>query len=243
MKKQVIGWKSEHLHREMKIGVYGHFGIILIMFPAFTDECEEPEKNGLMKVLSPMINSGKIKIYTVDTINHDSWLSEMQNGEESSRLHYAFNNFLIDELVPFVHEDCAGPIPMLTMGAHTGAFHAANTFFRRPDLFLGTIAVDGNYDIYHLTNGFFDDNCYFNSPVHYLPNLTDSYWLEFLTKRRHIYILSGSGENEYPHDSERLSNILGDKGITCNTQIWRPEYSRNWKSWNKIFHKIISENL
>ena len=43
---------------------------------------------------------------------------------------------------------------------------------------------------------FFDDNCYFNSPVHYLPNLSDEYWLSFLRSKHHVYLMTGTGENE-----------------------------------------------
>ena len=60
-----------------------------------------------------------------------------------------------------------------TTGASFGAFHAANTLFRRPDLFDGLIGMSGFYDLEpDYLKGYSDDNCYFNNPAWYLRDLS-----------------------------------------------------------------------
>ena len=84
-----------------------------------------------------------------------------------------YNKYVAEEVVPFIKTHCKGKVSIVTAGASLGAFHSPNTFFRRPDLFAGVIAMSGSYDIKAYSDGYYDDNCYFNSPVDYLPNLTD----------------------------------------------------------------------
>lgn len=57
-----------------------------------------------------------------------------------------------------------------------GASHAANNFFIRPELFSGFIALSGRYDIASFFKGYFDDNVYNNSPVHYLVNMDNNHY-------------------------------------------------------------------
>jgi esterase/lipase superfamily enzyme len=86
-------------------------------------------------------------------------------------------------------------------------------FFRRPDLFAGTIAMSGVYDLTTYTKGYYDEDVYFNSPCHYLPNLSDENTLDRLRASGHIHILAGSGDYEDPDASRRLAGILAAKGI------------------------------
>lgn len=235
--------ESGTLQRKFDIGVYGHFGLGLLMFPAFSDNPFEYEENGLINSLEQYITHGKVKIYTLPSINGESWLDNSISHEQRSEMHYHYNTFIIEELLPFVYNDCGGPIPLLTSGCSIGAYHAANTYFRRPDLFIGTIALSGFYDISRITDGFFNENCYFNSPSHYLPNLNDNYWLSFLKSRHHCYFYSGSGENEDPGETEKLASLLQSKEIPHQSDIWGEECGHNYDTWKNMLIKIISTKL
>ena len=75
-------------------------------------------------------------------------------------------------------------------GASFGAFHAANQFFRRPDLFDTLIAMSGFYDLEpDYTDGLRDDDVYFNNPVSYLANMERTDTLDLL---RHEHARSTS---------------------------------------------------
>ena len=78
----------------------------------------------------------------------------------------------------------------LTTGASFGAFHAANTFFRRPDLFGGAIAMSGFYDLgRNYLDGYSDDNVFFNNPAWYLPGVS-GHSLELLRGASRIVIVT-----------------------------------------------------
>ena len=58
------------------------------------------------------------------------------------------------------------------MGASLGAYHAANTLLKHPDVVKRCFALSGVYDMKRFMDGAYDDNFYFNNPVDYLANLS-----------------------------------------------------------------------
>lgn len=234
---------STNLSKNMNLRIYGHYGFALLLFPATTDSSLECEENGLIDAISPYMGKGKFKVFATDSANFDCWLNEESSPEEKSQKHFDFNNYILEEVVPFIFAECGGPVPIITCGAAIGAYHAANTYFRRPDIFYGVIAMSGTFNIEHFTNGFFDSNCYFNSPIHYLPNLNDNYWLSFLKSKHHVYIMSGSGEGEFPENAVHLGEVLDMKEIPHSVNIWGNEFGHDWDTWNKMLPYIMETKL
>ncbi|MCQ7030040.1 alpha/beta hydrolase-fold protein, partial [Escherichia coli] len=67
---------------------------------------------------------------------------------EKARRQALYNRYIEDEVVPYIRTACrTGDLRIATAGASFGAFHAANTLFRRPDLFDAVIAMSGFYDL------------------------------------------------------------------------------------------------
>jgi esterase/lipase superfamily enzyme len=97
-----------------------------------------------------------------------------------------------------------------------------NLFLKRPDLINGVIGLSGVYDLTEYTKGYFDDDVYFNSPQHYMPNLTDHNLLEQIRKGSPVYIFSGSGPHEDPNASRSFASILYSKGI--NYELDMPNF-------------------
>ena len=234
---------SNQLNRDMSVSVYGHYGLSVLYFPAETDSSNEPLESGLISKLEHLIKIGKCKIFCISGIDREIWFGGTAEPKEKSHLHFKYNQFIEDDVIPYIYNQCGGPLPIITAGAAKGAYHAANTYFRRPDIFLGTIALSGFYDLSAYTGEYFDDNCYFNSPTHYLPNLNDNYWLSFLHSRRHIYLASGSGDGENPDATKRLSEILDTKGIRHYLEIRGNESCHNYESWNEMFKFFMEKRL
>ncbi len=243
MQKEYFKWKSEYLNKEIEVASYGHYGTTILMFSSNTPNHKEIEENGFLESIYPMINSGRCRIFTVTNLQDECWLDDSKRSLLKSKRHFEFNKFIEEELVPNIFTECGGPVPIITAGASYGGFIAGNTFFRRPDLFIGTIAVSATFNIEYYSKDYFDENCYFNSPIHYLLNLNDNFWITFLMSRHHIYLASGSGENEFPNNTEQMGALLINKGLRCNTEIWGNEYGHNWDSWSKIFRYFISQKL
>lgn len=233
--------KSEYLGTDIQISSYGHYGLNLLLFR--NQYYNEENGISLIQSLEHQLNIGKIKLFCVNIFDTQSWLNYSIEPYQRSQKHFDFNNFIIQEVVPIIYKESGGAVPIITCGASNGAFHAANTFFRRPDIFLGTIALSGFYDIRHLSGEYFDDNCYFNSPCDYLPNLQDNYWLTYLMSRKHIYLASGNGTNEHPEFTKRLSEILYNKNITHNCEIWGNEWDHSVPTWIRMFKHFLENYL
>jgi esterase/lipase superfamily enzyme len=241
MEKQNLIINSKYLNKAIEIKTFGHYGLNLLLFRntfATDYDCQD-----IVDSIKHNLQIGKCKLFVVDTIDKDSWLNKDIPPQEKSKRHFDYNNFIEEEVLSLIYNESGGAVPIITVGADNGAFHAANTFFRRPDIFLGTIALSGYYNLSYITDNYFDDNCYFNSPVHYLPNLNDNYWLSYLMSRKHIYLLTGSGDGEFPENTSQLSSILYNKGIRHHTEIWGPEWGHNKDTWIAMLKYILEQKL
>jgi esterase/lipase superfamily enzyme len=218
----------------MEIAVYGHWGFALLMFPTAMADFLEYERFSLIGAIAHFIDSGKCKVFSINSINSESWMNRSMHPADRAWRHQQYNDYVVHEVVPFIWDHCRGRVMTITSGASLGAWHAANTLFRRPDLFDGVIAMSGTYDVKIYTDGYYDDNCYFNSPVDYLPNLNDDYYLPLLRQKRHIHIVSGQGAYEGPHHSRRLSEILTSKGIPHELDLWGHDIPHEWWVWHKM---------
>ncbi|MBC8125209.1 MAG: esterase family protein [Candidatus Kapabacteria bacterium] len=239
MRRDITTWWSPNLSKNMEICAYGHYGTAILMFPSAAADYLEYERFYLIDSIAPFIESGKIKVYSINSINSESWLNDRITGRQKAIRHQQYNNYIVEEVVPFIFRDCDGQVPIITSGVSLGALHAANSLFRRPDVFDGTIAMSGIYDLKEYSKGYFDEDCYFNSPTDYLPNLTDQYWLNLLRSKHHIHILTGSGNYEDPGASLAISNILESKGITHDLDVWGRDYTHDWPTWRAMLPQVI----
>jgi esterase/lipase superfamily enzyme len=233
MQREIHKWNSENLQKSMEVAVYGHYGYALLMFPTAGADYLEYERFYLIDSIAEFINSGALKVFSINSINNESWLNKDLDPSERALKHDKYNSYVTDEVIPFIKEHCKGEIPIVTSGASLGAYHAANTFFRRPDLFAGLIAMSGIYDLKYYTDGYFDDTCYFNSPVDYLPNLTDETILSSI-REKNIIIASGRGAYEDPGASKLLSDILHSKNIPHWFDLWGDDMAHDWPTWRKM---------
>jgi esterase/lipase superfamily enzyme len=233
MRREIHKWYSPSLNKDMELVVYGHYGYALLMFPTAAADFLEYERFNLIDTIAEYINRGILKAFSINSINNESWLNRNMHPSHKAIRHQQYNDYVVNEVVPFIHSHCKSLVPLITTGASLGALHAANVFFRRPDIFAGTIAMSGNYDLKSYSRGFFDDNVYFNSPVDYLQNWNDENILNML-RHRSIIIASGQGAYEDPEASRRLSGILNSKGIQHWLDLWGNDQPHDWPTWRKM---------
>jgi esterase/lipase superfamily enzyme len=223
----------------MPISVYGHFGAPLLLLPTAAADFEEYERFKLIDAIAPHINSGKVKIFSINSINRESWFNDYIHVAEKARLNADYDRYISQEVVPFIHHHCRTPgIGVAISGASFGAFHAANTFFKHPDQFTTLIAMSGFYNLKNYFEGYYDENCYFNNPADYLPNLNDEYYLSRLRRNR-LYILTGQGAWEAPQRSKDLSALLNSKGIGHVLDLWGHDIPHDWPTWLKMMQVYI----
>jgi esterase/lipase superfamily enzyme len=157
----------------------------------------------------------------------------MNPGDKVTR-HKQWNDYIFNEVVPFIRSNSSQETLIFTCGASFGALHSMNLFLKRPDIINGVIAMSGVYDLTEYTKGFYNDDVYFNSPMHYMPNLSDHTVLEQIRSSRHIHIFTGSGAYEDPASSGRFARILYEKGINYELDVWGKEWPHDWNTWRAL---------
>ena len=241
MNKEYYAWHSPILGVTMPIVSYGHFGPPLLLFPTAAADCEEYERFHLISAVQHHLDAGRLKIYSIDSINRHSWMNDQLHPAERARRQSLYDSYVYQEVAPFIWDNCKTPgIRIATSGASFGAFHALNTLLKHPDRFQMTIAMSGGYELKTYADGYYDENVYFNNPVDYLPNLNDGYVLDQL---RHctITIATGQGSYEAPHHSQRISDILNSKGIPHYLDMWGYEWPHDWPTWRRMLNVYIDK--
>lgn len=233
--KQIDGWRSPRLGLDMPVVTYGHAGTPLLLFPTAAADFLENERFFLVKAIEDHLLVGKVRLFSIDSINSQAWMDRDVPVREKARRQALYSSYIEEELVPYMRHVCgdrnARP---LTTGASFGAFHAANTFFRRPDLFGGTIAMSGFYDLSrNYLDGYSDDNVFFNNPAWYVPG-AGGHMLELLRGSSRVVIVTGQGPYEAPDRSREFSAVLTQQGIPHWLDIWGQDVKHDWPWWRKM---------
>lgn len=229
------GWRSPRLGLDMPIVSYGWGGTPILLFPTAAADFLENERFFLVKAIEPSIQAGRVRLFSIDSINEHAWMDGNLPVREQARRQALYAAYIEEEVVPYIRTVSRdGGARAITTGASFGAFHAANSFFRRPDLFGGTIAMSGFYDLdTGYLEGYRDENVYFNNPLWYLPGVGGRA-LELLQRESRIVVVTGQGAYEAPDASRRLAEVLAAKGIPHWLDLWGHDVRHDWPSWRQM---------
>ena len=61
-------WYSARLEQEVGIARWGQFGTPVLIFPTAGGDCEEIERFHVIDALSELIEEGRIKVYSCDSV-------------------------------------------------------------------------------------------------------------------------------------------------------------------------------
>jgi esterase/lipase superfamily enzyme len=239
MKRELTSWYSPALDKDMPIATYGDYGFALLLVPTAAADYLEYERFQMIDALAPFINSGKMKVFSVNSINNESWLNNNMEPSHKAIRHNQFNEYIFNEVVPFIRNATSWDTPIYLSGASFGALHSMNLFLKRPDIINGVIAMSGVYDLTEYTKGYWDDQVYFNSPMHYVPNMHDEWTLNNIRKSNHVHILSGEGDYEDPESARRFAGVLYEKGINYELDIWGKDMKHDWPTWRAMLPHYI----
>ena len=239
MERNTTSWYSHRLQKEMPVAVYGYYGIALLLVPTAAADYLEYERFQLIDALQPHIDGGKVKVFSINSINNESWLNNEMDPRHKVIRHMQFNEYVYEEVIPFIRNNTSQDTPVIISGASFGALHSMNLFLKRPDLINGVIAMSGVYDLTEYTKGYYDEDVYFNSPQHYIPNLSDHGILEQIRRSNHIHIFSGSGAYEDPNASRSFASILYNKGINYELDIRGGDYPHDWTTWREVLPEYL----
>lgn len=218
--------------------VYGHYGRPVLVFPSEAGRAWDFENNGMVGAVADLIEAGRIKLFCVDSHDRDSWSNQSLPIEDRARTHEAYERWIIEQVVPFIHWHTGGPQDIITHGCSMGAFHALNFALRRADLFPLAMAFSGNYNPTEWHSwGEPGLSTYFNNPTSYIPNL-DGGHLDWLRDRLSVLLVVGRGAFEVENtnalpSTEAVAGMLQAKGIRCELDIWGEDTPHDWPSWRR----------
>ena len=241
MDKKNWSWNTQRLPEAARVVRWGHFGTPVLLFSTAGGDYEEVERFHLVRVLGDLIDAGRIKVYSVDSIAGKTWLQGTHSPEYCSRVQNLFDAYIYNEVVALIREDCASnEIEVVVAGASIGAFNAVASICRHPDVFKLAVAMSGTFDLSKYLDGKMNQDFYFSSPLHYLPGLEDGSQLQQLRKR-FIVIPTGEGDWEDPSESWRIAHVLGAKGVPNRVDLWGRERHHNWVTWREMLPKYLRE--
>src|SRR3954469_21606596 len=141
-------WYSPRLGHDMGVAVFGHWGPPLLAFPTSHGDEWELQRHGLIDAIADLVDAGRVKVLCVGSNNHESFLDEHARPLHRSWLQRMFDESIRDEVIPYIYDSCrTAGIPIGTMGASLGAYHAMNTLFRYPHVVKRGYGLSGIYDL------------------------------------------------------------------------------------------------
>ena len=239
MEVQYHKFYSPSLNKDMECKVYGHAGRPVLFIPCQDGRFFDFENFHMTEVWSPWIDSGEVMVFSIDTIDSETWSNK--SGDPRWRIcrYEQWIQYITDEMVPFMRNmvnernGWDGYPGILVFGCSLGATHAANLYYRRPDLFDRLLALSGIYTSEYGFDQYMDDLVYANSPVHYLANLApDHPYIDMYNQQKSV-ICVGQGPWEIPDSTWQMKSILESKDIHTWVDFWGYDCAHDWDWWYK----------
>lgn len=237
--KTIETWWSERLETEFRLVRWGNVGRPVLLFPTAGGDAEEVERMGLVGACASLMQEGRVKLYSVDSIAGRAWLDKA-NPIHAAWLQNQFDAAIRWEAVPAIRSDChSETVRVITAGASIGAYNAVEVLTRHPDAFDAAVAMSGTFDLSPWLQDRWVDDFYFSSPLHWLPNVDDGWQLAQL-RERSVVIATGTGDWENPGESWRLANVLGGRGIPNRVDEWEG-WPHDWHTWRAMLPEYLHQ--
>jgi esterase/lipase superfamily enzyme len=238
--KAVERWYSDRMYREISLARWGTFGTPVLVFPTAGGDAEEIERMHLVAACGDLIDAGRVKLYSCDSLAGRAMLTEEGSPEFRAALLNAFHESVRREIIPAIFADCGGELPVIVAGASIGAFNSIAVTCRYPEVFAGAIAMSGTYDLDKHYPAW-SENLYFSSPLQFVPGMGGP-TLDLL-RHRMIILASGSGDWEDVGESWRMAAVLGSQGVPNRVDDWGPQWPHDWHTWRAMLPKYLGEIL
>lgn len=229
-------WRSSWLGREMELLVFGHAGLPVIVFPTSGGRFYQFEDEGMIAAIAGRIDAGQLQFFCVDSVDDESWYNRQVHPRMRIARHMHYEDYVLSEVVPFVRAKNR-EARMVALGCSFGGYHAANIALRHPDIFTGMVSMSGAFDLTGFLDGYYDQDCYFNLPTHYLPNLSDPWFLDRYA--RNTYVLATGWDDHCLAQNQNLDRILNEKGIAHQLYVWNAKNAHDWPTWQKMVQKYL----
>jgi esterase/lipase superfamily enzyme len=227
---------SSQLGREMEVLIFGHGGLPVVVFPTSCGRFYDFEDRGMVAALAGRIDAGELQLFCVDSVDAESWYNRATAPRWRIQRQLRYENYILQEALPLVRQRNSDP-RLLSLGCSFGGYHATNIALRHPDLFSGFVSLSGVFDLTSFLSGYYDPECYYNLPTHYLPNLTDAWFLERFRHNR--YVLATGRDDQCLQQNQNLDRILTALNVPHELHIWDERNSHDWPTWQRMAQQYL----
>ena len=231
-------WYSPALGRDMELKVYGRGGKPVLYIPCQNGRFFDFENFGMTDAWAPFIEAGQATVFSVDTVDAETWSNKSGDPYWRIRRHEAWIRYLTEEVVPYIRSYCRGygwqvDPGVMVFGCSLGATHAVNLYFRFPQLFDELLALSGVYEASYGFDGYRDELVYLNSPLDYLAGMSwDHPYLSLYRQNRGV-VCVGQGPWELVDSTRALQQVLLEKDIPVWVDYWGYDVNHDWPWWFK----------
>jgi esterase/lipase superfamily enzyme len=230
MNREYHRWYSQALGRDMELLVHGHGGTPVLVFPSSQGKFFEYEDRGMTEALADKLESGSLQLFCVDSVDSESWYNKSVHPRVRVARHTQYEAYIVKEVIPFAMEKANGGL--VTTGCSFGAYHAMNLALRHPRVVTKCVTMSGAFDIKQFLDGYYDEDCYFHSPMDYIANMANGEYLSAF--RANFYILV-TGEHDMCWDkNEAFARVLRSKAIPHQLYVWGDRTGHDWPWWQRM---------
>jgi esterase/lipase superfamily enzyme len=225
----------------MELLVFGHAGARTVVFPARFGRFYDYENWGLIEALRWPIEQGFLQLYCLDSIDAEALYGHHLHPRDRIRRHGWYEAYVLDEVLPLSRQLNPSPFT-IAHGCSLGAYHAINIALRHPHRFDKVVALSGRFDLTQsiahyrgLFDDYYDEEIYFHTPAHFVPNLSDHHLLERI--RRLEIALAVGDSDPFVHSNRHLSHWLWEKGAWNALHLWPGEAHkpRDWRDMIRCY--------
>jgi esterase/lipase superfamily enzyme len=227
---------SSQLGREMELLIFGHAGLPVVVFPTSCGRFYDFEDRGMVAALAGRIDAGELQLFCMDSVDAESWYNRATAPRWRIQRQLRYESYLLDEALTLLRQRNSDP-RLLTLGCSFGGYHAVNLALRHPEIFTGFVSLSGAFDLTNFLSGYYDLECYYNLPTHYLPSLTDTWFLERF--RRNRYVLATGLDDQCLAQNQELDRILTTLGVPHELHIWDERNSHDWPTWQRMVAQYL----
>jgi esterase/lipase superfamily enzyme len=236
VKREYHKWFSPSLGRDMELLMFGHAGLPAIVFPTSCGRFFEFEDRGMVDAVRHQLEYGHLQLICVDSVDSESWYNRAVAPRWRIVRQMQYERYCMDEVLPFLRSQNHNT-HIATVGCSFGGYHAANIAFRHPGIFKAMLSLGGAFNPVNFLHGYYDDDCYLNLPIHYLPNVADSNILD--QYRHNTYVLATGVHDMCWSANEELAGVLRSKSIPVRLDVWGDNTGHDWPCWQKMLATYI----
>ena len=236
-------WYSPRLETNVRLARWGHWGQPVLLFPTAGGDAEEIERMHLVGALTPLLEAGRVKLYSCDSVAGRALAERRGTPEHRCWLFKEFGEYVAHEAVPAIRADCGGDeLEIVVAGASIGAFNALSVLCRYPHLFRCAIGLSGTYELAELLGHEGNEDYHLTAPLRFLPDMPEGAALDTL-RTRFALLAHGRGRWESPSESWNMANALGARGVPNRVDEWGAEHDHDWATWREMLPRQLDELL